>query len=76
MPEWPGTRVTAIGARGLSEGVEWRDALGAAVPAVRVDVWLTEDGHLLVFTAFDPLGPGVRAVMPARSTPGSGEGDG
>jgi hypothetical protein len=75
LPEWPERRVTAIGARGFSERVEWRDAHGAAVPAVRVDVWLSED-QLLVFTAFDPLGAGVPAVMPSHSTLGSGEADG
>lgn len=76
LPKWAATHVTAIGARGLSESVEWLDAHGAAVPAVRVDVWLTEDGQLLVFTAFDPLGAGIPAVIPPRSRPGSGEADG
>lgn len=76
VPKWLGSRVTAIGARGLSESMEWRDAHGTAVPAVRVDVWLAEDGQLLVFSAFDPLGAGVPAVLPPRSTSGSGEADG
>lgn len=76
LPRWVGTRVTAIGTRGLSESVEWRDPQGAAVPAARVDVWLADDSQLLVFTAFDPLAAGVPAVLPPRRTSGSGEADG
>ena len=67
LPKWDGARVTAIGARGLSESVEWLDAQGATVPASRIDVWLADDGNLLVFTAFDALAAGVPAVVPPRA---------
>ena len=76
LPRWVQTRITAIGARGFSDSVEWRDAQGAAVAAARVDVWLADDGQLLVFTAFDMLAAGVPAPFLPRSVPGLDEADG
>ncbi|HKW08889.1 MAG TPA: hypothetical protein VJO33_00835 [Gemmatimonadaceae bacterium] len=76
LPQWVRTGVTAIGARGFSDALEWRDRLGAAIPAARIDVWLTDDGELLVFTAFDALAVGVPAVVPQRGRSNSNEADG
>ncbi len=76
IPKWTGVRVTAIGARGLSESVEWHDERGTVVPAARVDIWLAAGGQLLVFTTFDPLAAGVPAVMPPYRRSGFGEDDG
>lgn len=76
VPRWDGAHVTAIGARGLSESVEWLDAQGEVVPTSRIDVWLADDGELLVFTAFDALTAGVPAMLPPRGKSSFNEADG
>ena len=76
VPQWPEARVTAVGACGLSESIEWRDTRGAAVSATNVDVWLNTDGQLLVFSSFDSIGAGVPAADPPGSTSDGGAADG
>ena len=75
LPEWPGTRVTAIGVRGLSDGLEWCDPLGANVPAARIDVWRTDQNLLLVFTTFDAAVAGIPARLLRSPQRSSGDAD-
>ncbi|AHG92822.1 hypothetical protein J421_5287 (plasmid) [Gemmatirosa kalamazoonensis] len=76
VPRWKAAGVTAVGAGGLSDGVEWRDALGAVVVAARVDVWLAAPGELLVFTLFDADGTSVPAWARSVRRAGADETDG
>lgn len=73
VPQWRGIPgMTAVGAAGYSDDLEVRDALGAVVPATRLDLWVVDPAHLLLFTQFDATGAPVGA--PVRPAPGSGRG--
>ena len=64
VPQWLGVPgMTAVGAAGYTDGLELRDALGAVVPATRLDLWVADPAHLLLFTQFDPTGAPVGATV-------------
>jgi hypothetical protein len=68
VPQWLGVPgVTANGAAGFTHGLELRDGRGVVVPASRIDVWIADQAHLLVFTQFDSATSGVGARI--RSSP-------
>lgn len=79
VPVWRGVPgVTAVGAAGFTEGLELHDALGAPVPATRLDVWIVDAAHMLLFAQFDLTGAPVGAPLwPApRTSHGVADGDG
>ena len=66
----------AVGTAGYSAALELRDALGAAVPVTRLDLWIADPAHLLVFAQFDPAGAPVGAPVRPLPTRGSDAHDG
>jgi hypothetical protein len=70
VPEWNRVgNITAVGAAGFTDALELRDALGAVVPAARLDLWIADDGQLLLFAQFDASSAhvGARFIPPRRA---------